>query len=170
MHLYACFTHVQADNRVLHAAFPEVGSTIPAASLTTVDLKDVAISSFPGKLVLNIFPSMDTPTCALSVRQFNRRVSEGLGATVLCISADLPFAMKRFCAAEGLTNVHSLSTFRAATFGELFGVGIVTGKLSGLLTRAVIVVDEAGRVLHSESVADIKNEPNYDAVAAALRS
>ena len=149
--------------------WPTVGSTAPAFSLVAKDLSDASLEKFAGKRkVLNIFPSIDTPTCATSVRQFNERASQLNNTVVLCISADLPFAQSRFCAAENLENVQTLSTMRGREFMQNYGVAIETGPIAGLTARAVIVLDENNRVLHSELVSEIKNEPNYDAALAVL--
>ena len=149
--------------------FPQKGLTAPDFSLVANDLTDVPLKQFDGKRkVLNIFPSIDTPTCATSVRTFNKRASELPNTVVLCISADLPFAQKRFCGAEGLTNVITLSTMRGSEFIKKYGVELSTGPLVGVAARAVIVLDENNKVLHSELVSEIKNEPDYDAAVKAL--
>jgi thiol peroxidase len=133
------------------------------------DLSEVTNTSLQGKrVVLNIFPSVDTPTCAKSVRKFNELAAAMDNTVVLCVSADLPFAQKRFCGAEGITNVQNASSFRT-DFGDTFGVTIVDGALKGLLARAVVVLDEAGKVTHTELVDEIANEPNYDAALSALK-
>jgi len=118
-------------------------------------------------VVLNIFPSIDTPTCAASTRRFNELASGLDNTTVVCVSADLPFAMNRFCGAEGLTNVTVASTFRG-DFGTAYGVKMADGKLAGLMARAVVVLDEGGKVLHSQLVPEIAQEPDYDAAVASL--
>ena len=149
--------------------FPQKGQISPAFSLVGNDLADVPLQQFDGKRkVLNIFPSIDTPTCATSVRTFNKRASELPNTVVLCISVDLPFAQKRFCGAEGLTNVVTLSTMRGHDFLKNYGVEISTGPLVGVAARAVVVLDENNRVLHSELVPEIKNEPDYEAAIKAL--
>ncbi|TNG95600.1 thiol peroxidase [Testudinibacter sp. TR-2022] len=149
--------------------FPSVTTHVADFSLTATDLSEVALSHYNGKRkILNIFPSIDTGVCATSVRKFNQQASGLDNTVVLCISADLPFAQARFCGAEGLENVVSLSSFRNRTFAEAVGVAIVSGPLSGLTARAVIVLDEANTVLHSELVAEIKQEPNYEAALAVL--
>ena len=149
--------------------FPHKGETAHDFSLVGNDLADVPLKQFDDKRkVLNIFPSIDTPTCATSVRTFNKRASELPNTVVLCISADLPFAQKRFCGAEGLTNVITLSTMRGREFIHDYGVEIETGPLVGVAARAVIVLDEHNKVLHSELVSEIKNEPDYDAAIKAL--
>ena len=138
--------------------------------LTGKDLADVSLKSYAGKRkVLNIVPSLDTPTCQQSTRVFNQRASSVKDSIVLVISSDLPFAMSRFCSAEGLNNVVTLSTFRSKDFHGTYGVDIADGPLRGLTARAVIVLDEHNRVLYSELVPEIASEPNYDAALAALR-
>ena len=148
-------------------SLPAPGSVAPDATLTGMDLADKKLSAIPGKRVLNIFPSIDTGVCAASVRTFNQRAAEKPGVTVLNVSLDLPFALKRFCGAEGIDKVQSFSCFRG-DFGEQFGVTIQTGGLAGLYSRAVIVLDEGGKVLHAEQVPEIGQEPNYDAALKAL--
>ena len=148
---------------------PAPGSTAPAFKLVAKDLSDVTLDNFAGKRkVLNIFPSTDTPTCATSVRQFNTRAAQLKNTVVLCISADLPFAQSRFCGAEGLDNVQTLSTMRGREFLQNYGVAIESGPIAGVAARAVVVLDENNRVLHSELVSEIKNEPYYDAALATL--
>ncbi len=145
---------------------PAVGSTAPAFSLTGADLGAVDSEQFRGKsLLLNIFPSVDTPVCAMSVRTFNERAAAS-GVAVLCVSNDLPFAQKRFCGAEGIENVTTASAFRDS-FGEDYGITIADGPMAGLLGRAVVVIDADGRVAYSELVPEIATEPNYDAALAA---
>lgn len=148
---------------------PQAGATAPAFKLVAKDLSDATLENFTGKRkVLNIFPSVDTPTCATSVRKFNTQASQLKNTVILCISADLPFAQSRFCGAEGLDNVQTLSTMRGREFLQDYGVAIESGPISGLAARAVVVLDENNRVLHSELVSEIKNEPNYDAALAVL--
>ena len=150
-------------------SFPQQGQSAPAFSLVAKDLADVTLQSFAGKRkVLNIFPSIDTPTCATSVRKFNQTANDLANTVVLCISADLPFAQNRFCGAEGLTNVLTLSTMRGGEFLKNYGVALSGGPLAGVAARAVVVLDENDKVLHSELVAEIKSEPNYDAAIKAL--
>jgi thioredoxin-dependent peroxiredoxin len=149
---------------------PKVGGAAPSYTLTKADLSDVSGKAFSGKrVVLNIFPSIDTPTCATSVRTFNKRASEAANTVVLCVSADLPFAQKRFCGAEGLENVVPASDFRNKDFGSTYGLTLIDGPLKGLLARAVVVLDENGKVIHTELVSEIANEPNYDAALSALK-
>ncbi|QZA82108.1 thiol peroxidase [Deefgea piscis] len=153
----------------LNGTFPAVGSTAPAFSLVAKDLSDVSLASFAGKRkVLNIFPSVDTPTCAMSVRHFNESASKLENTVVLCISADLPFAQSRFCGAEGIENVVTLSTMRGREFLANYGVEITSAPLAGVAARAVIVLDANDQVIHAELVADIKDEPNYEAVLKVL--
>lgn len=150
--------------------FPQKGQAVPDFKLADKTRTDVSLFNFAGKRkVLNIFPSIDTPTCATSVRTFNQKASSLDNTVVLCISADLPFAQNRFCGAEGIENVQTLSTFRnTANFADSYGVAIKDSSLAGLTSRAVIVLDENNKVLHSELVSEITNEPNYDAAIAAL--
>ncbi|PZX92003.1 thiol peroxidase [Flavobacterium aquariorum] len=148
---------------------PKVGSKLADFKLVQNDLSVADLSAFAGKkLVLNIFPSIDTGTCATSVRKFNESASNLANTTVLCISRDLPFAQKRFCGAEGLENVVNLSDFQDGAFGKNNGLEIVNGPLAGLHSRVIIVVDENGVVTHTEQVGEIANEPNYEAALAAL--
>ncbi len=148
---------------------PKAGQQARPFSLVGKDLADVTLKNFAGKRkILNIFPSVDTPTCATSVRQFNQKANDKPNAVVLCISADLPFAQARFCGAEGLNNVVTLSTMRGQSFLKDYGVALETGKLAGLAARAVVVLDENDKVLHSEMVGEIANEPNYDAALKSL--
>jgi len=150
-------------------SFLNKGLKAPAFSLVAKDLADATLAGFAGKRkILNIFPSIDTPTCAMSVRKFNQTANDLPNTVVLCISADLPFAQSRFCGAEGLTNVVTLSTLRGREFLENYGVALKTGPLAGLCARAVIVLDANDVVLHSELVPEIKNEPDYAAALAAL--
>jgi thioredoxin-dependent peroxiredoxin len=151
-------------------SLPEKGESIPDFSLTGKDLGDVSLNNFAGKRkVLNIVPSLDTPTCQQSTREFNQKASSLNNSIVLVISADLPFAMSRFCGAEGLNNVVTLSTFRSKDFHGKYGVDIADGPLKGLTARAVVVLDENNKVLHSELVPEIASEPNYDAALAVLK-
>ncbi|SMC24303.1 thiol peroxidase, atypical 2-Cys peroxiredoxin [Andreprevotia lacus DSM 23236] len=153
----------------VNGTLPAVGSQAKPFSLVGADLSDVTLASFAGKnKVLNIFPSIDTPTCATSVRHFNQAASKLENTVVLCISADLPFAQKRFCGAEGLDNVVTLSTQRGRAFLADYGVEFASGPLVGLAARAVVVLDANDKVLHTELVAEVKDEPNYDAALKAL--
>lgn len=142
---------------------PSVGSSAPSFTLTKTDLSEVTLNSFLGKkLILNIFPSLDTPVCATSVRKFNQMVSELPGTEVLAVSMDLPFAHTRFCTTEGIKNVTALSAFRNPQFGVDYGVLLLDSPLKGLFARAIIVIDEHGLVLYTELVSEITSEPNYE--------
>lgn len=149
--------------------FPQKGQQAPDFSLVGKDLADVGLKNFAGKRkVLNIFPSIDTPVCAASVRHFNKQANDKPNVAVLCISADLPFAQSRFCGAEGLENVVMLSTMRGAEFLQRYGVAIQSGPLKGVAARAVVVLDANDQVIYSQMVPEIKTEPDYDAALAAL--
>lgn len=151
-----------------HGELPEAGTAAPAFALVGSDLAPVKSSDFAGrKLVLNIFPSLDTGVCATSVRTFNERAAGLEDTTVVCVSRDLPFAQARFCGAEGIENVVVASDFRT-TLGEDYGVTMTDGPLEGLLSRAVVVIDADGRVSYTEQVPEIGQEPDYDATFAAL--
>jgi thioredoxin-dependent peroxiredoxin len=151
-------------------SFPQTGASAPEFSLTGKDLKDVGLKDYAGKRkVLNIVPSLDTPTCQVSTRKFNEKAGSLANTVVLVVSADLPFAMKRFCEAEGLNNVVTLSTMRGRDFHGKYGVDIADGVLKGLTARAVVVLDESNKVIYSQLVPEIKNEPDYDAALAALK-
>lgn len=165
-------TTVTLGGNPIHLAgqFPKSGDAAPAFSLVSTDLRDLSLKDFAGKRkVLNIVPSLDTPTCATSTRKFNEQAGSLPNTVVLVISADLPFAMKRFCETEGLKNVVSLSTMRGGEFKKNYGVGIEDGPLAGLTARAVVVVDENDKVLYTELVPEIKSEPNYAGALAALK-
>jgi thiol peroxidase len=148
---------------------PKVGSKAPDFQLVKTDLSIASLADFAGsKLVLNIFPSIDTGVCATSVRTFNQKASTLDNTKVLCISRDLPFAQKRFCGAEGIENVENLSDFKTGSFGENYGLTITDGPLAGLHSRVVIVIDENGIVTHAEQVPEIAQEPNYEMALAIL--
>jgi thiol peroxidase len=148
---------------------PEVGSKAPNFELVKTDLSTVSLNDFKGKkIVLNIFPSIDTGTCAQSVRQFNKELNEIDDVSVLCISRDLPFAQARFCGAEGLENVINLSDFKDNSFGKTYGLDFIDGPLQGLHSRAIIVIDTKGIITHTEQVQEIVDEPNYKAAFKAL--
>jgi len=151
--------------------FPLVGGVAPEFSLANAKRDNVNLASFGSKRkILNIFPSIDTPTCALSVLRFNAEAASLDNTAVLCISADLPFAQKRFCGAEGTENVETLSTFRNnEKFSTDFGVAILDTSLEGLTTRAVIVLDESNKVIHAELAPEITEEPDYDAALSVLK-
>lgn len=153
---------------------PKPGAQAPDFTLVKTDLSDVARKDLAGKkVVLNIFPSVDTSVCATSVRRFNQLAGDLPNTVVLCVSKDLPFAHKRFCGAEGIANVHGVSSFRATgsgrDFGKDYGVTMLDGPLAGLFARAVVVLDGAGKVLHSELVPEIAQEPDFDLALAAAR-
>ncbi|MCF4101302.1 thiol peroxidase [Gillisia sp. M10.2A] len=151
-----------------YGSLPEMGEKAPHFELVTSDLSTVSLKDFQGKrVILNIFPSIDTNVCATSVRNFNERATKLNNTEVLCISRDLPFAQKRFVNDEGLKNVTNLSDFRQGDFGKDYGVEMMDGPLAGLLSRVVIVLDEEGKVIHSQQVPDISEEPDY---LAALKS
>ncbi|MDD2986389.1 thiol peroxidase [Flavobacterium sp.] len=148
---------------------PKKGIQAPNFTLVKTDLSIATLADYAGsKLVLNIFPSIDTGVCATSVRTFNQKAGELINTKVLCISRDLPFAQKRFCGTEGLENVENLSDFKEGSFGDAYGLTITDGPLAGLHSRAVIVVDEKGLVTYAEQVPEIGQEPNYEAALAAL--
>lgn len=149
---------------------PGKGTTAPDFSITKTDLSETSLSDYSGKrVVLNIFPSLDTSTCAASVRQFNAKAQSLENTVVLCISHDLPFAQKRFCGAEGLDHVIPCSVFRSPSFGKDYGINITTGTLSGLLARAVVIMDENRKVIYTELVPEITREPDYDSAIKALK-
>ena len=148
---------------------PVIGSSASNFSLIGTDLSAKTLNEFKGKkLVLNIFPSIDTGTCAASVRNFNKSAADLENTTVLCISRDLPFAQNRFCGAEGIENVVMLSDFNTGQFGKDYGLDITTGPLAGLNSRSIVVLDTEGKVLYTEQVAETTEEPNYDLALAAL--
>jgi thiol peroxidase len=148
---------------------PAVGTSAPGFTMVLQDLSETTLVDFKGKrIVLNIFPSIDTPTCQTSVRSFNDKASALDNTIILCVSADLPFAQKRFCEAEDIHNVTTVSNFRSADFGKHYGLTFETGPLTGLLARAVVVIDAEGKIIYSELVPEIAQEPNYDAALAAL--
>jgi len=150
---------------------PPAGAKAPDFSLTATDLSAKSAADYAGKnLVLNIFPSIDTPVCAASVRRFNQEAGALPNTVVLCVSADLPFAHQRFCGAEGLNNVVSLSCFRSPEFGKAYGVAMTSAPLNGLLARAVIIIDPTGTVIHSQLVPEITTEPDYAAALQTLQA
>lgn len=154
----------------IEGQFPQPGQKAPPFTLVGKDLADVTLASLAGKRkILNIFPSIDTPTCATSVRKFNERAAALADTVVLCVSADLPFAQSRFCGAEGLDNVQTLSTMRGRDFLGRYGVEIASGPLAGVAARAVVVLDTNDTVVHSQLVPEIKDEPDYEAALHALK-
>lgn len=156
----------------IHTAgsLPEIGATAPDFKLTSSDLSEKSLSDYKGKnVVLNIFPSVDTGVCAQSVRTFNKEVSAVDNTVVLCISKDLPFALNRFCAAEGLQNVETLSDFKTNDFTNAYGVQMTDGPLNGLMSRAVVVINPEGKVVYNEQVPEITQEPDYNNAINALK-
>lgn len=148
---------------------PAIGDSAPQFELRKADLSPVTLDDYSGsRLVLNIFPSIDTPTCAMSVRRFNERAAAMPNTHVLCISADLPFALSRFCGSEGIDRVETASVYRYPEFGQDYGVYMAEGRLGGLLARAIVVIDVNGKVIHTEMVPEIAQEPDYDAVISVL--
>ena len=156
-------------NPVPTGILPAVGSKAPGFALTGTDLSDKGLSDFAGKtVVLNIFPSIDTPVCAASVRRFNQEAAALDNTVVLCVSADLPFAHQRFCEVEGLDDVIPLSVFRSPDFGNDYGVLITDGPLGGLLSRAIVIIDHEGAIRYTQHVPEITEEPDYQAALASL--
>jgi thiol peroxidase len=149
---------------------PKIGTKAPDFQLIKNDLSSVTLENYKEKcLILNIFPSIDTGTCAQSVRQFNTELNKQENVSVLCISRDLPFAQARFCGAEGLKNVETLSDFNDNSFGKAYGLDFIDGPLNGLHSRAVVVINKEGNIIYTEQVSEIANEPNYNAVFEALQ-
>jgi thioredoxin-dependent peroxiredoxin len=152
-------------------SLPQVGTPAPDFKAVKADLSPLSLSEFKGKkVILNIFPSLDTPVCANSVRRFNVEAAKQNNTVVLCISRDLPFAMKRFCAAEGIANVIVGSEYRDSSFSDAYGVRILAGPLEGLFSRAIVVVNEQGKVIYTEQAPEISEEPNYEKALAAASS
>jgi len=150
-------------------SMPEVGSLAPDFKGVKSDLSELSLSDLKGKrVVLNVFPSLDTSVCAASVRRFNKEAASLNNTVVLAVSKDLPFAHGRFCTTEGLENVVSLSAFRCSCFEDKYGMLLIDGPLNGLLARGVVVIDEAGKVVYTELVPEITTEPNYEAALASL--
>ena len=161
---------LQGNKFELLGQFVQVGQSAPDFSLTAKDLSEITLADFKGKkVVLNVFPSIDTAVCAQSVRIFNQNAAALENTEVLCVSADLPFAASRFCELEGINGVQSASTFRSPEFGELYGLTLSEGPLRGLTARAVIGLDEDGQVIYCQLVPEIKDEPDYDAALAAMK-
>jgi len=160
---------LKGNNIHTSGKLPGIGDQAPDFSLVKNDLSTATLADYKGKaVVLNIFPSVDTGTCAQSVRQFNKELNEVDDITVLCISRDLPFAQARFCGAEGLENVINLSDFKDNSFGKAYGLDFIDGPLEGLHSRAIVVINENGVVTHTEQVSEIVDEPNYNAAFKAL--
>jgi thioredoxin-dependent peroxiredoxin len=152
-----------------NGSLPAAGAAAPDFSLANNDLQNKSLKDYTGtNLVLNIFPSIDTRVCAMSVREFNKRAATLPDTKVLCISKDLPFAFKRFCGAEGITNVETLSDFRDKNFSKNYGVDMVDGGMAGLMARAVVVIDKQGKVKYTELVPTIGQEPDYEAALKAI--
>lgn len=151
-------------------SLPEVGVNAPAFSLVKSDLSETTLADLAGKrVILNIFPSVDTGTCAMSVRTFNKKASEMENTVVVCVSKDLPFAFGRFCGAEGIDDLITASDFREGSFGEAYGVTFVDGPLKGLLSRSIVVLDASGKVTYTEQVAETVDEPDYEKALAHLK-
>jgi len=162
---------VTLKNNPFHTVgnLPSIATEAPNFELVATDLSTKQLTDFSGKkVVLNIFPSIDTPTCAVSVRTFNQKAAQLDNTVVLCISKDLPFAQTRFCGAEGIENVIMLSDFRNGAFGKAYGLTFADGPLEGLLSRSIVVINEEGQVVYTEQVAETANEPNYEMALAAL--
>jgi thiol peroxidase len=148
---------------------PAVGTAAPDFIVTKTDLSDIRLSNYRGKkIILNIFPSMDTPTCATAMHKFNDIASQFNQVLILCVSEDLPFAQQRFCGSQHLQNIQPVSVFRHPDFGQQYGVMIIDGPLTGILSRAVIIIDEKGKVIYTEQVPELSNEPNYEEMIKAL--
>jgi thioredoxin-dependent peroxiredoxin len=163
---------ITLKGKTIHTAgdLPAVGSKAPDFKLTKGDLGDVSLADYAGKVkILNIVPSLDTSTCALSAKRFDKEIGELHGAVVLNASRDLPFAQARFCKAEGVDSIVPLSVLRDLSFGLAYGVAIVDGPMAGLLSRAVVVIDAEDRVVYTQQVPEIASEPDYDAALAAAR-
>lgn len=162
-------THFEGTETPISGDIPAVGDKLPDFTLVGIDMGEVTLTDFAGKrIVLNIFPSVDTGICAASVRRFNEAAAGLDDTAVVCVSKDLPFALARFCGAEGIDNVTTASAFRSS-FGEDFGLILEASPLKGLLARTVIVADADGTVIHSQLVDEIKTEPDYDSALAALK-
>jgi thiol peroxidase len=150
---------------------PELGSIAPDFCLVKSDLSEVTLKEFAGKqVVLNIFPSIDTPVCSASVRRFNQLAANFTDTVVLCISADLPFAHQRYCEAEGIENVIVLSVYRDHQFGSEYGVRITTGPIAGMLSRAIVIIDRDGKVVYTQQVPEIGQDPDFESALKALDS
>lgn len=149
---------------------PAVGTEAPCFCLVDKDLKDIRCTDYKGKrIVLNIFPSLDTPVCAMSVRRFNKEAAGLDNVVVICVSMDLPFAQARFCSANNIDNVVVASAFRSPKFTEQYGLQLIDGPLAGLLTRAVIVIDDKGKIIFSDLVDEITHEPDYEGAISVLK-
>jgi len=163
-------TNLKGNPIGLSGDLPQIGAQAPDFKLVKTDLSEITFSDFKGKkIILNIFPSIDTGVCAMSVRKFNQVINDLPEAVCLCVSRDLPFAHARFCGAEGLDKVVSVSDFRHQNFGKNYGIEILEGPLAGLLARAVVVLDESGKVIYTQLVTDISIEPDYAKALAVLK-
>ncbi|OPL18381.1 MAG: hypothetical protein AVO35_05925 [Candidatus Aegiribacteria sp. MLS_C] len=163
-------TALRGEPVMISGSLPDTGTDAPSFELVSKDLQDMRLSDFSGhRLLLNVFPSLDTPVCAMSVRRFNSEAAGLPGVKVLCISADLPFAHARFCETEGIEGVINLSCFRSRDFGPDYGLEILDGPLRGLLARAVIIIDGAGKVVYTQLVPEISSEPDYEDALTFLR-
>ncbi len=161
---------LQGNKISTNGTLPAVGSKAPDFKLVKTDLSETSLSDYKGKrVVLNIFPSLDTAVCATSVRKFNAEVSKLNNTVVLCVSKDLPFAHGRFCTTEGLNNVIPASEFRNNSFSDTYGSRIIDGPLAGLLSRAVVVINEDGKIAYTEQVPEITQEPDYDSAIKSLK-
>lgn len=163
---------ITLKNNAVHTVgqLPAIGTNAPDFELVKIDLSTVSLKDFSGKsLILNIFPSIDTPTCSASVRHFNEEAASLANTVVLCISRDLPFAQARFCGAEGIENVVMLSDFRTGDFGKNYGLTIIDGPLNGLHSRCIVALNSDHQVVYEEQVSEIANEPNYTKVFEALK-
>lgn len=164
---------ITLNGSILHTigSLPVVGNQAPDFIVTKTDMSEIRLHNYKGKkIILNIFPSMDTPTCASAMHKFNDIASQFSEVMILCVSEDLPFAQKRFCANENLQNVQPVSVFRHPEFGQDYGVMIIDGPLTGVLSRAVVIIDEHGKVVYTEQVKELSDEPNYPDLFAALKS
>ena len=149
---------------------PAIGTQAPDFIVTKIDLSEVHLKNYLGQtIILNIFPSLDTPTCSSAMQRFNEIAAKHKDILILCVSADLPFSQKRFCTAEHLENIVPVSVFRHSEFGKDYGVLIMDGPLMGLLSRAVVIIDAEGKIIYTEQVKELSNEPNYESLAQALR-
>lgn len=165
-------TLITLNGSPLHTigTLPAVGTLAPDFTVTKTDLGEIKLKNYLGKkIILNLFPSLDTPTCANAMRQFNALADKFPDALILCVSVDLPFAQKRFCVAEHLNNVQCVSVFRHPSFGKDYGATIIDEPLNGLLSRAVIVLDERGKVIYTQQIKELSNEPDYSALMTALQ-
>lgn len=162
---------LQGDTIHTIGTLPKVGNEAPDFTVTKLDLSEINLKNYRGKkIVLNIFPSLDTPTCAAAMQKFNEIAGKLSDVLILCVSEDLPFAQQRFCSAHKLKNVQPVSVFRHPEFGETYGVMIIDGPLTGVLSRAVVVIDESGKVIYTEQVKELANEPDYDSMLNAINS